>query len=46
MLRVKVSKYELDKENLLDIKDIVSIYTRLVIVNKESSIIRLVHYII
>jgi hypothetical protein len=45
MLRVKVSESELDEENFSQIKDIVSVCARLVIINKESGIIRLVHYI-
>lgn len=43
-LAVEVGEAELDEENLLQIEDIVSVCTGLVTVDKESSIIRLVHY--
>lgn len=44
-LIVEVGKPKLNKENALDTKDIVSMYTRLVTINKENKIIRLVYYI-
>ncbi|KAH8781601.1 hypothetical protein BGZ57DRAFT_759706, partial [Hyaloscypha finlandica] len=44
-LTIKVSEAELDKDYLPDIKILGSIYAGLVTINKESAIIRLVHYI-
>ncbi|KAF4626279.1 hypothetical protein G7Y89_g11882 [Cudoniella acicularis] len=43
-LAVTIGDHELDKENLREISDIVSVCAGLVIVDKESDIIRLVHY--
>jgi ankyrin repeat protein len=43
-LAVEVGKTELDEENLPQLEDMVSVCAGLVIVDKESSIIRLVHY--
>jgi hypothetical protein len=41
---VEVNEAELDEDNLPEIEDMVSIYARLVVINKESNIIRLVYY--
>jgi hypothetical protein len=43
-LRVEVGDSELDKDNLPQVEDMVSVCAGLVTVNDESSIIRLVHY--
>ncbi|KAI9781882.1 MAG: hypothetical protein M1839_005676 [Geoglossum umbratile] len=43
-LAVEVGERELDKENFAQIKDMVSVCAGLITVDKESSIIRLVHY--
>ena len=43
---VEVDKAELDEENFPQIKDIVSVCTGLVTIDKESRIVRLVHYTI
>ena len=43
-LAVKIGDTELDKDNLPEIEDMVSVCAGLVTVNKESNIIRLVHY--
>ncbi|TAQ86535.1 hypothetical protein B7494_g5159 [Chlorociboria aeruginascens] len=43
-IAVGIDELELDEDNLPDIEDIVSVCAGLVIVNKESNIIRLVHY--
>ncbi|KAH7019861.1 hypothetical protein EDB80DRAFT_759906 [Ilyonectria destructans] len=43
-LAVEVGEPELDKENLTHIEDMVSVCAGLVTVDKESDIIRLVHY--
>jgi hypothetical protein len=43
-IAVEVDKSELDRENIADIGLIVSVCAGLVIVDKESDIIRLVHY--
>jgi hypothetical protein len=43
-LAVEVGKTELDEENLPQLEDMVSMCAGLVIVDEESSIIRLVHY--
>jgi ankyrin repeat protein len=43
-LAVEVGQAELDKENLPEIEDIVSVCAGLVTVDEESGIIRLVHY--
>jgi len=43
-LGVEVGHTELDKENIPDLKDIVSACAGLVTVDRESNIIRLVHY--
>src|SRR6185503_5211905 len=43
-LAVEVGEQELDIENLPQIEDMVSVCAGLVTVDKESSIIRLVHY--
>ena len=43
-LAVKPGDSELDKENLRDIEDMVSVCAGLVTVDEESNIIRLVHY--
>jgi hypothetical protein len=43
-LAVEVGQAELDKENLLEMEDIVSVCAGLVTVDEESRIIRLVHY--
>jgi hypothetical protein len=43
-LAVKISDTELDKDNLREIEDIVSVCAGLVTIDKESNIIRLVHY--
>lgn len=45
-LAVKISNTELDKDNLREIEDIVSVCTGLVTIDKESNIIRLVYYTI
>lgn len=41
---VEIGKLELDEENLLDIKDMISVCAGLVTIDKESSTVRLVHY--
>ena len=43
---METEKPELDENNVPEIKGMLSIYARLVIIDKESDIIRLVHYII
>jgi ankyrin repeat protein len=43
-LAVEVGTHELDEENLPEIGDVVSVCAGLVIVDKESDIIRLAHY--
>jgi hypothetical protein len=43
-LAVEIGKSKLDEENLPDIEDMVSVYAGLITVDKESDIIRLVHY--
>ncbi|KAH6664496.1 hypothetical protein B0J14DRAFT_523182, partial [Halenospora varia] len=43
-LAVKIGDHQLDKENLREIEDMVSVCAGLVTVDEESSIIRLVHY--
>jgi hypothetical protein len=43
-LRIEVGEPQLDEDNLPDIEDIVSVCARLVTIDKESRIIRLVHY--
>ncbi|OCK93219.1 uncharacterized protein K441DRAFT_566546, partial [Cenococcum geophilum 1.58] len=43
-LAVELGKKELDLDNIPNIKDIVSICAGLAIIDKESDIIRLVHY--
>jgi hypothetical protein len=43
-LAVESSEAELDPENKPDVDDIVSVCAGLVVVNQESTIIRLVHY--
>ena len=43
-MAVEINKPELDKDNLPDIEDIVSVCAGLVTVDEESHIIRLVHY--
>ncbi|KAJ7694894.1 ankyrin repeat-containing domain protein, partial [Mycena rosella] len=43
-LAVEPGKAQLDKENFMAIKAIVSVCAGLVIVDKESSVVRLVHY--
>ena len=43
-LGVEVGESELDKENLSEIEDIVSVCAGLVTIDEESGIIRLVHY--
>jgi len=43
-LGVEVSESELDKDNLPEIEDMVSVCARLVTIDEESKIIRLVHY--
>lgn len=43
-LAVEVSEVKLDNNNLLKIEDIVSVCAGLVTIDKESNIIRLVHY--
>jgi ankyrin repeat protein len=43
-LAVEIGESQLDEENLPDIEDIVSVCAGLVIIDKESGIIRLVHY--
>ena len=43
-LRVKVRESGLDECNLSEVEDIVSVCARLVTIDKESKIIRLVHY--
>jgi ankyrin repeat protein len=43
-LAIKIGDHQLDKENLREIEDMVSVCAGLVTVDKESSIIRLVHY--
>lgn len=43
-LAVELGKEEIDLDNILDIDDIVSVCAGLVTVDKESDIIRLVHY--
>jgi ankyrin repeat protein len=43
-LAVEVGEFTLDEENLPQIEDIVSVCAGLVVVDKESNIIRLVHY--
>jgi hypothetical protein len=46
ILGIEVGEPQLDEDNLPDIENIVSVYTGLVIIDEESGIIRLVHYII
>jgi hypothetical protein len=41
---MEVSKPVLDEDNILDIKDMVLVYARLVTIDRESKIIHLVHY--
>ena len=43
-LAVESGKFELDKDCLLDVEDMVSVYRGLVTVDEESNIIRLVYY--
>jgi hypothetical protein len=43
-LAVNINDAEIDRENLRDIEDIVSVCAGLVTVDKESNVIRLVHY--
>jgi hypothetical protein len=43
-LAVEVGELELDKDNIPDIEEIVSVCAGLVTIDKESEIIRLVHY--
>jgi len=43
-LAVEVSQAELDKENLPEIKDMISVCVGLVTIDGESNVIRLVHY--
>lgn len=43
-LAVEIGESELDKENLPEIEDIVSVCAGLIVIDKESDIIRLVHY--
>jgi len=43
-LAVEVNESELDEDNLPEVEDMVSVCAGLVIVDKESDIIRLVHY--
>ena len=43
-LAVEIGETELDKENLPDIEDLVSVCAGLVTIDEESNIIRLVHY--
>ncbi|KAL6410261.1 hypothetical protein AUP68_06676 [Ilyonectria robusta] len=43
-LAVEVDEHELNKENLTHIEDMVSVCAGLVTIDKESNIIRLVHY--
>jgi hypothetical protein len=43
-LAIKVSNTQLDRNNIRDIKDMVSVCAGLVTVDKESGIIRLVYY--
>jgi hypothetical protein len=43
-LAVKSGDHQLDKENVREIEDMVSVCAGLVTVDEESSIIRLVHY--
>jgi hypothetical protein len=43
-IAVEPSKYEFNKKRQPDIEDIVSVCARLVTVDKESNIIRLVYY--
>ena len=44
MLRVEVGESKLDELNFSEIEDIVSVCARLVTIDEESGIIRLVHY--
>ena len=44
-LGVEVGESKLDELNFSEIKDIVSVYTGLVTIDKEGGIIRLVYYI-
>jgi hypothetical protein len=44
-LAIEVGNSELDKENLPQIEDMVSVCAGLVTINKQSRIIRLVYYI-
>ncbi|KAI0892243.1 ankyrin repeat-containing domain protein [Annulohypoxylon nitens] len=43
-LAVEIGRHELDEDNLPDIDDMVSVCAGLVTVNRQSDIIRLVHY--
>jgi hypothetical protein len=45
ILTIELRELQFNKENLSLIEDMVSMCARLVIVNKESAIIYLVHYI-
>lgn len=35
---------ELDRENILDVEDLLSVCAGIVVVDQESAVIRLVHY--
>ena len=39
MFTIEINESQLDKDNLLEIEDIVSIYIRLIIIDEESEII-------
>ena len=43
-LAVDLDEKELDRDNILDVEDILSVCAGLVIVDEESNVIRLVHY--
>ena len=43
-LAVEIGEVELDPENVADVEDLVSVCAGLVVVDRESAIIRLVHY--
>ncbi|KAK6518749.1 hypothetical protein TWF506_005888 [Arthrobotrys conoides] len=43
-LGVEIDKHELDDENIPHIEDVVSVCAGLIVVDKESNVVRLVHY--
>jgi hypothetical protein len=43
-LTVEIGNHELNKENLLEIKDMISVCAKLITINKENDIVRLILY--